>query len=194
MPDVDFKITGTGEISLAFLQRGCSSFAQASAFVQDLPYKRNADKDDPLCVPRDGCGTCGTKHALLKRLADENGFTSISLVTGIFAMSGANTPAVAATLARHGLEYLPEAHNYLKHGGKVLDFTKAEPFDFIPYLMEEKDTDAADISEAKIKYHKNYLTGWLARNTGVPHSLIELWEIRERCISDIADNERKLPG
>ncbi|MBI3233912.1 MAG: hypothetical protein HYZ42_07700 [Bacteroidetes bacterium] len=109
----NFDITSSGQISHEFLNRGIVTFEQAANYIQLLPYRRNVDKKDISCVFRDYCGTCSTKHSLLKQLASENNFDGITLILGLFKMNGTNTPKVSKTLARYHLDYIPEAHNYL---------------------------------------------------------------------------------
>jgi hypothetical protein len=108
----DFKISAKEKISLAFLERNVFDFNSAAAFVRDLPYRRNKNKSELLSVLSENCGTCSSKHVLLKLLAEENNF-DLRLCIGIFRMSVENTPAVAATLIKNGLNYIPEAHCYL---------------------------------------------------------------------------------
>lgn len=184
----DFNIQGGTPIADAFLAAGADTFRGAMAIVRHLPYGRNPDKDDPLAVFTDGCGTCSTKHALLKRLADEHGYSDIRLILGIFRMSGVNTPPVAATLKRHGLSYLPEAHNYLKHGDDIIDCTKPGfgPAVFASDLLSEVEIGPSDINGPKIRLHRQYLTDWLPQSDRPDLSLDELWQIREQCICDLS--------
>src|ERR1700740_2919474 len=121
MDTVDFDITSSSFISVAFREKGIHSFRKACDYVKQLPYRRNSDKTYLLCVFTENCGTCSTKHALLKQLAEENNATDIKLVLGIFKMNGSNTPAVKQILDEAGLNHIPEAHNYLKAKNEVID-------------------------------------------------------------------------
>jgi hypothetical protein len=62
------NILAEGPVSHAFLNRGISGFGQAMEWIKQLPYVRNPDKQNLLTVFSDGCGTCSTKHALIKLL------------------------------------------------------------------------------------------------------------------------------
>lgn len=93
----DFTIGNTGRISNAFINKGIHTFHDAIAFIQALPYKRNSNKNDLATVISDACGTCGTKHAILKALADENGVQGIDLAMGIYRMHDNNTRGVGNT-------------------------------------------------------------------------------------------------
>jgi hypothetical protein len=185
----DFSISPIGPVSRAFLERGIEGFRPAAEWVAALPYGRNADKTDPFAVFSDMRGTCSTKHALLKRLAEENGESGLHLCLGIFKMHAGNTPRIASTLARAGLPYLPEAHNYLKWRGQVLDATfgrvDTDP-PFLNDLLEEIIIPVSAIGAFKVAYHRSYLTGWLEKN-GIAFSLESVWEVREQCIAELGN-------
>lgn len=184
----DFIINSEGKISKELRKRGLTTFQQAAAFIGALPYARNTDKEDILTVFKDHCGTCSTKHALLKQLASENNFEGIKLMMGIFKMNAKNSPKIAGTLTKHNLDYIPEAHNYLKYHDLVLDYTRlhAKAEDFIDDLLEEVSILPGQITDYKVSYHKDYLRQWLEQNPGITFSLSELWTIRERCIYDLS--------
>jgi hypothetical protein len=180
----DFVISEAGPVSAAFIHNGCTTYMEAAAYVKKLPYNRNTDKNNPLTVFNDGCGTCGTKHAVLKRLATENNFNDIELLTGIFKMSAANSPAVASILNHFGLPYIPEAHNYLKYKGVIFDYTLPgnKQLDFTNDLMAENPIQPEGIGADKVAHHKKFLANWLKTNSDISYNLDELWDIREACI------------
>jgi len=184
----NFDIQAKGPVSQALLQRGINDFLSTAEFVRALPYRRNADKLDPLCVLDENCGTCSTKHALLKILAEENGIKDVRLILGIFRMSVQNTPAVAAVLSKHGLRYMPEAHNYLRIGGQILDCMKTgwSEKNFIGDLLEETEITPEQITEFKVAHHKNFLRAWLKDQAELRYTLEELWAIREECIAALS--------
>jgi len=105
-------------------------------------------------------------------------------------MNGRNTPKIKTILETlrepqsDSLEYIPEAHNYLKFKNQILDFTKknSSEDDFINDLLEEIEIQPHQINQFKIEFHKNYLRKWLVENRENPYSLDELWKIRELCI------------
>ena len=125
MNSPDFQITSSDRISAAFLARNIYTFQQAAAFIQQLPYRRNSNKNDLLTVFTDNCGTCSTKHAVLKMLADENNFETFELVIGLFRMNAVNTSPVAETLHSNHLDYIPEAHCLSQIGSGDTGFHKA---------------------------------------------------------------------
>lgn len=186
----DFDIKSMGQISKEFTDRNIVTFKQASLFIKQLAYGRNADKNNLATVFTDNCGTCSTKHALLKRLADENEFEKVKLIVGLFKMNKKNTPQVSSTLQKYNLEYIPEAHCYLKFEDKIIDLTKlnSKPTDFLDELIEEIEILPEQITDFKVNYHKNYLASWLDKNKQINLSLNDLWKIREECIQKLSDN------
>lgn len=185
----DFEIKPKGVISTGFLQRDISSFREAADYVQNLPYGRNPDKMDLATLFTDQCGTCSTKHALLRQLAIEQGFEEIRLILGMIKMSAGNTPQIAGTLNKHQLQYIPEAHNYLKFRDRIYDYTRpgfsltANKED----MLAEIEISPAQITGFKVNFHKNYLASWLHENPEITWSAAELWHIREQCIQDLSD-------
>jgi hypothetical protein len=190
IPDIAIRAADTGReqpVSAEFLQIGITRFSDATEYIKRLPYARNADKNDPLCVLNNGCGTCSTKHALLKTLADEQEVHAMRLMMGIFRMNGQNTPPVAGTLLRYDLPYIPEAHNYLRYHDNVIDVTtSAATTAFLSDLLAEEEITIAQITTYKIERHRSFLTQWLWENTTVRYTLDELWAIREECIAALS--------
>ena len=186
----NFDIKSTGRISKEFVDRNILTFNQATLFVKELAYGRNADNNNLASVFADNCGTCSTKHALIKRLADENNFETVKLIVGLFRMNKINTPEISATLLQNNLEFIPEAHCYLKIENLILDLTKinSKPTDFLYDLIEEIEISPEQITEYKVNYHKNYLVTWLDNNKQINLSLNDIWKIREQCIQDLANN------
>lgn len=187
---LNFDIKPTGPISKKFLDLNVLTFAKAAKFVRQLAYGRNENKADLTTLFVDNCGTCSTKHAVLKQLADENNITGLKLITGLFRMSASYTPKIATTLKKYKLDYIPEAHNYLKYHDQILDFTNktSTPNDFKNELIEETEIRPDQIAEFKINYHKQYLINWLEKQKRQDLTIDELWKIREQCIADLSTN------
>lgn len=184
----DFRIQSSGEISKEFLKNGVATFSDATNFVANLKYGRNANKEELKTVFSDHCGICSTKHALLKTLADENGFTEIKLFLGIFKMNSKNAFKISKTLRKNKLVYIPEAHNYLKFKNEIFDFTKfnSKASDFESDLILEIEILPNQISSYKVEFHKKFLQEWLHQNTEAAFELEALWKIREKYIQDLA--------
>lgn len=164
---------------------GISDFEEACEFVKNLPYKRNSNKENIFCILEEEGGTCSTKHALLKRVADENKIRGVILMLGIFKMNSQNTPKIANVLQKYDLREMPEAHNYLKFKNEIHDFTtrNSKPEDFIHDLVEEIEIQPDQITHFKVEYHKNFLRNYLRQNPHLKYSPEELWQIRQKCIA-----------
>jgi hypothetical protein len=157
---------------------------EAAAWIQALPYGRTGSRTDLSAVITEGRGTCSSKHALLSSpllcsLARDAGAEGIDLVIGIYAMSAQTNPAVAPVLEAAGLDWLPEAHCYLRCGSDRLDITTpaARP---LPVLYEE-----AIIPEQsgayKMALHRGFLAAWSGQA-----DITALWSVRERCIAALS--------
>lgn len=120
-------LLAAGPISRAFKRYGCHSCQAAAVTLWQLPYGRNTDPSNTLCVLEERRGTCSTKHALLKRLIDEQEVAGVELRTGIYEMTEANTPGIGGVLELHGLSSIPEAHCYLMVEGDRVDITRVVP-------------------------------------------------------------------
>ncbi|MEG0762091.1 MAG: hypothetical protein RR411_11515, partial [Chryseobacterium sp.] len=134
-------------------------------------------------------GTCSTKHAILRKLALENNHPEVKLIIGIFKMDANYTFKIKKTLEKYGLNYIPEAHNYLTIEDEYFDFTKPNSSydDFKNKLLLEKETEYNQIGSEKIAFHKDFLKKWIDEER-CPYNLDEIWEIREQCILDLQQN------
>ena len=184
---INFQLKANSLASLEFQKLGIFEFSQACSYIQNLKYARNTDKNDCLCVLKDNAGTCSTKHALLKVLADENEVFDLKLILGIFKMNALNTPKISNVLEKYSLIEIPEAHTYLKYQGEILDFTrpKSSKKDFIEDLVKETEIEANQITDFKVQFHKSFIEDYLKENSHIPYDLEEFWVIREECISSL---------
>lgn len=175
-----------GVISDEFLNRNILDFHSACKYVSELPYKRNTDKRKTKCIFDDLGGTCSTKHAALRKLALENHQSDVKFILGIFRMDAEYTFKIKHTLDKFSLNYIPEAHNYLKIDDEYFDFTKpnSEYSQFKNKLLVEKEIEYDEILIEKISFHKNFLKKWISDENS-SYSLDEIWEIREQCIRDL---------
>lgn len=162
-----------------------NTFEEACNYIQNLPYKRNENKENIFCVLEDLGGTCSTKHAFLKHYADENLIPNVKLMLGIFKMNSKNTPKISKVLKKYNLNEIPEAHNYLKIKNQIHDYTRknSKPEDFLRDLIEEIEIEPSQITNFKLGYHQKFIKKYLEQNTGIPYSATEIWQIREECIA-----------
>ena len=181
----NFEIKNNGEVSSEFLKLEIKDFKTACKYISELEYKRNFDKKDVLCVFKDKAGTCSTKHSVLRKLALENSHNEIKLILGIFKMDKFYAPKIGQTLLQNNLDYIPEAHNYIKIISEYFDFTKPNSNykDFESKLLEEYEIEFNQIIDYKIEIHKNYLKNWIKKYPNYNEE--QIWEIREKCIADL---------
>lgn len=182
----DCALADAGKVTGAFVSLGLKDFRAAARYVNALPYGRNRSRTDPLIVIREHRGTCSTKHALLARLALEQ-HLEIALVIGIYRMTERNTPGVGRVLAAKGLEYVPEAHCYLRYLDDRIDVTReiaGVPAEPIAHFLHEEEISPEQIGDYKIALHQRWMRDWIA-SAEAPRGLgfDELWKIREACIA-----------
>jgi len=181
------KLIPNYTIAKLFLSYQVTSFHQACEYVWQLPYGRTSQNTQPLLVLKESKGTCSSKHALLKLLAEEcsqyaDNFSDIELVLGVYIMNEANSPGVGSVLSQYSLSTIPEAHCFLRYHGQEYDFTRhfyqqqtpTPTFIFIHRLV----ISPAEIGEKKNKIHKDFLQGHLNQ-----FPLTKAWDIREECIT-----------
>lgn len=166
-----------------------NDFMELCRYVQKLPYGRNADRSRPELVLLEGKGTCSSKHAFLKKIADENNHSEVKLILAIFKMNAQNTPGIGDALNDSALDFMPEAHCYLKFDNQRLDFTNPES-DFLKIaddILLEKEIQPSDVNEFKVTFHQQFLKKWIFENE-IDYSFNEIWALRERCISNLSNN------
>jgi len=183
----NFQLQSTGKLSTQLIQKGFSDFESVAEWVKQLPYQRISDKSNLALTITEHRGTCSTKHAFLKAILVEQGVEDVSLHIGIFKMNEQNTPPIREILQNHHLEYIPEAHCYLKFQNQRFDYTMPtldlEKIEAV--LMEEIEIQPADIGDFKVNYHKNYISNWLEIKKSTKN-LEEIWEAREACIARLS--------
>lgn len=189
----NFSIHSAKPISSRFREKGILDFVSAAEFIRHLPYRRNSSKTDPEIIFRENCGTCGTKHAVLALLAAENEIPEVKLITGIYRMNRKNTPGIGNTLEKYQLDFIPEAHNYLRIAGEILDYTGINPDgnSFADDLLDETEMFPDQVGDYKVQYHRNFLKKWISENE-IGFSLEAIWKIREECINAISINLTRL--
>ena len=155
--------------------------------VKNIPYGRNTNRYDFSLVLSENKGTCSSKHALLKDFADKNEIENVKLFIGIFKMDEVNTPKLGDLLSKNNINYIPEAHCYLKINQIAVDATTSDSFyDKIKHdIMEEIEIIPNQVSDFKVEYHKSFLKKWITE-TNQNNTFEEIWEIREQCISKLS--------
>ena len=179
----DYNLNSNSKITSLFKEAEIEYWGQAIEFVKKLPYGRNKDRADFSLVLKEKKGTCSSKHALLKLLADENEIPNVKLILGVYRMNINNTDGIKEVLDKYDLDYIPEAHCYLEVEGKKYDFTRQDSYynKFNNYLIQEIEIEPIDVVENKIEIHKEIIESEIEDNN-MKYSLDSIWEIREECI------------
>ncbi|WP_252179493.1 hypothetical protein [Endozoicomonas sp. 4G] len=172
------KFSSDTQLTRAFVELGCNSFHKACVYVHKIPYGRTSKSDDWNLVLVENRGTCSTKHALLKSLADELNL-NVQLTVGIYPMNESNTPGVGTVLDNTDFEYIPEAHCYLTYRGERFDFTRSdcEAEEPINVFFQETEILPKEIGQRKKEIHKTFIKEHLSES-----SFDEVWLTREQCI------------
>lgn len=182
----DYELNSQDKLTLSLKNYNISKWSELLAYIKKIPYGRNSARSNFSLILEENKGTCSSKHAFVKTIADLNKLDNIKLILGIYKMNHQNTPKIHDTLLQHNLEYLPEAHCYLKINNIRIDIThtNSDLSKLENDIIHELDIEANQVIDFKIKYHQQYLKDWLKTKN---HSLNfdEIWEIREECIKKL---------
>jgi hypothetical protein len=185
------KLTSKEELTQELLELGISNWNDILIHLRNIPYGRNSNRSDFSLVITENKGTCSSKHAYLKSFANQNNIPNVKLIIGIYKMTEDNTN-IGNILSDNNIEYIPEAHCYLKIDGKTVDVTSKESnFDTIKSdILEEIEIEPFQVADFKVNYHQNFIKNWL-NETKSDFSFEEIWAIREKCIKKLSqfDND-----
>ncbi len=184
----DYKLTSKDKLTELAKSNGIETWNELTEFVKALPYRRNKNRTDFELVLSERKGTCSSKHALLKSVADLNNVPNIELVVGIYRMTELNTPKIGTELTKSSIEFIPEAHCYLKINGKRTDLTtkKSEFKKIEKDIIQEKEIRPEQVAEFKVRYHKRFIENWL-KEANSEFEFDQIWEIREKCIANLTE-------
>jgi hypothetical protein len=176
------NIKRNSDLTKQFCDLGCNTYHDACDHVWRIEYGRTSISSDWTLVLTENVGTCSTKHALLKALADEIGL-EVKLNLGIYLMKESNTPGVGAILSASNFKSVPEAHCYLSHNGSRVDLTRygLEAEEPISGFLFEQTIEPSDIGDVKRQLHKHFILE--------NFSVIEadrIWQVREKCINSLS--------
>ncbi|MEL6812842.1 MAG: hypothetical protein AAFP76_16055 [Bacteroidota bacterium] len=172
---------------------GISNWEHLLSYVAAIPYGRTSNRQDLSLVISEGKGSCSSKHAFLKCIAMENKIPNVQLILGLYKMNAINTPGIGTVIDDHGLDYIPEAHCYLKIGENRRDLTHPNAsFNRIAKdLIEEIEIQPEQITSFKVSFHQEFLKSWVIDNS-IPLSFEQIWEIREQCIQNLSTSKTHL--
>lgn len=168
--------------------KGIKSWSDLLEYIWKLPYGRNSNRADFALVLEENKGTCSSKHALLKKIADLNQFGNVKLILGIYKMNESNTPKISSLISDENLEYIPEAHCYLKLNNKRIDITNIDSNinSLRNDIIEELEIEAEQVVNFKVEYHKKFIRKWIEQKN-INMSFHEIWTIREACIKRLEE-------
>jgi len=177
----DFIIQPIGPVSALALKFQLNTFQEVCDHLLHLPYRRPFGKT-PTAVLEEGCGTCSSKHGLLKTLAEEQGQGEVELVLCLFQMTSANTQGISKVLDNGPLSSIPELHTYIRWGDEKIDVTK--PGFHVSNLQsgigKEKTISLKELARKK-EIHQEWMSDWLRINRS-DVLLADAWQQREACI------------
>lgn len=186
----DFPITSTEVLSELAKSKKLFTWLELVDYVKHLPYGRNANRTDLSLVLKEGKGSCSSKHAFLKELARENSKDEVELILAIYKMNAENTN-IGTVIKENSLEYIPEAHCYLKVNGDSIDITSAESdFNNIKEaILFEQAIIPEQVGEFKVSFHKDFVKKWI-KEKKINFSFEEIWDIREECIAFLSKSSK----
>ena len=184
------NLTATDDLTILIKSKGINTWGNLIKHIQNLPYGRNSNRKNLSLVISEKKGSCSSKHALLKKVADLNSIPNVSLILGIYKMNEHNTPKIGNEISKNSLTYIPEAHCYLKINDLKTDITTSNSnFETLEKdILEELEIQPEQVAEFKVNYHKNFLKQWIKEdNTELDFQSI--WRIREQCIANLSVTE-----
>ncbi len=179
----NFKLDKAKPYSKLCIDEGFNDFESISDYFKSLPYGRNSDRSNFKLVLTERKGTCASKHAFLKELAIENYQASVKLFIGVYKMNDKNTSGVEPILSKYKLDYLPQAHTYLKINGELSDITRSveSELNFMDDLIFEEEITPNQVLDYKRELHQKYLKEWIKKEE-MDYTFEEIWSIREEGI------------
>lgn len=175
------------ELTQLVTQNGVNTFGELLDMVRSIPYGRNVSRTDFKLVITENRGTCSSKHALVKKIADLNNIQDVELVLAMYKMNNANTPGIGSVLEENDLDFIPEAHCYLLHNGARIDITTphSEINRIATDIISETSIKPEQVGQYKVDYHRDFVKNWL-KDQNLKYTLDELWAFREECISNLS--------
>lgn len=184
---IDYKLISNDKLTALIKHSGIETWNELIEFTKNLPYGRNSNRTEFELVISEQKGSCSSKHAFLKKVAELNKIQHVKLILCIYRMNHKNTPNIGNELSKNSIEFIPEAHCYLIIDDVRTDITTHQAvFDRIEMdIIEEVEIMPEQVAAFKVDYHKQYLRRWISEYR-IEKNLDEIWEIREKCISRLA--------
>lgn len=182
------KLKSQDELTQSIKEKDILNFRTLTSYIKNLPYSRNLNREDVTLVWKEQKGTCSSKHAFLKHVADLNVLPNIELILGMYKMNCTNTPKIGNALSKHQLDCIPEAHCYLKINDERFDYTSpTSDFNRIKNnILLEKVITPQQVAKYKVMFHKAYIKDWIETNN-ISFDFDKIWRIREQCIANLSN-------
>lgn len=183
------QLTSDKQLTNIVKEKSIVHWEDLLAFVRAIPYGRSSSRTDFSLVITENCGTCSSKHAFLRAVADENDIKDVQLILCMYKMNAQNTPGIGTEMAASGLDFIPEAHCYLKIGVNKYDLTNptSDLTRIEKDILKEIEIEPIQVGTFKVDYHKKFLKEWI-KNDNLDFSFEEVWQIREQCINNLSGN------
>lgn len=184
---MDFPLQSKDSNTQLLLSNRITTWEEALQFIRKIPYRRNTNRDDFSLVLTENKGTCSSKHAFLKEIAHNNCIPNVDLVVGIYKMNENNTK-IGSLLSNTTLDYIPEAHCYLRINNHIVDVTTLHSeYEKIQHdLLMEVTIEAHQVVDYKIQFHQDFIKEWILKNK-ITATFEEIWTIREKCIQHLSN-------
>lgn len=188
-----YHLTSNDTLTQTLTEKGIFTWESLTHFIKMLPYGRNSNRNDLTLVLKENRGTCSSKHAFLKKIADLNNIPNVKLILGIYKMNNSNTPKIGNALEETDLDYIPEAHCYLKIDGFNKDFTLPNAqFERIANdILFEEEIMPHQVAKYKVSFHKEYIKKWIVDND-ISLEFDTVWNLREQCIQNLSKKISKI--
>lgn len=183
----DYSLSSNDPLVQLIRTKGILTWFALIEFLKQTPYGRNSNRLNTELVITENKGTCSSKHALLKKVADLHNETEYQLMIGMYKMNASNTPKIGNVLSKHNLQYIPEAHCYIRYKHQVIDVTnESSTYESIKNeVIVEKIIRPDQTGNYKIAFHQNFIQNWIIEE-GIHFSFEKIWKIREECIRNIS--------
>ena len=174
-------------LSALLIVQDITTWQGVTKYIQQLPYGRNKNREDLSLVILERKGTCSSKHAMLKTIANENNIEKVKLIIGLYKMTEENTPGIGNHLQESGLDYIPEAHCYLMINGERADFTSptAAISKIEKAILLETEIAPNQVTKWKVEFHKQFIRDWII-SEAIEIDFDTIWEVREKCIMSLS--------
>lgn len=185
--NISYTLQSNDQLTLLLKAKGIYTWNHLTEYIRHLPYGRNSNRTDLSLVIIEQKGSCSSKHAFLKHIADLNSIPHIKLMLCIFKMNVINTPKIGNVLLENNLDFMPEAHCYLLIENQRLDFTsRNSDFKRIKNdILLEQEIEPYQVAKFKVDFHKAYIKSWI-ETYEIHFSFDEIWDFREVCIRNLS--------